>query len=216
MSNPVSPVLISKDGQHLFSMTLFKASTNMPYANVSSSFSILVWARPEIAQFRTGYLFYSLTALSYGSNHALTSIAMGWNGIELGEATSSSTSTVLSLTATANTFTISGWTHVCIVYNSNQPSLYINGELVATDLNSAYTFHPGVGTPDATMKIINRFEGDIAGLTVLSSALSAADVTATFSKGLPAPTSPYSATLLCKSGSAALERQIRLSSTLSN
>ena len=60
------------------------------------------------------------------------------------------------------------------------------------------------------MKIINRFEGDIAGLMVLSSALSAADVTAIFSKGLPAPTSPYSATLLCKSGSAALERQIRL------
>lgn len=44
--------------------------------------------------------------------------------------------------------------------------------------------------------MINRFEGDIAGMTVLSSALSTADVTAIFSKGLPAPTSPYSVTVL--------------------
>ena len=44
--------------------------------------------------------------------------------------------------------------------------------------------------------MINRFEGDIAELTVLPSALSAADATATFSKGLLAPTSPYSSTPL--------------------
>lgn len=79
---------------------------------------------------------------------------------------------VLSLTAATNSFTISGWTHICVVYNSNLPSLYINGELVATGLKSAYTVHPDVGTLDATTKMINRFEGDIAGLTVLSSALS--------------------------------------------
>lgn len=119
---------------------------------------------------------------------------MEWD--KAGEATSSPPSTVLSLTAATNSFTISGWTHICVVYNSNLLSLYINGELVATGLKSAYTVHPGVGTPNATTKMINRFEGDIAGLTVLSSALSAVDVTAIFSKGLPAPTSPYSATLL--------------------
>lgn len=58
----------------------------MPYADVSSSFSISVWAKPEIAQFgTTGYIFYPSTASSYGSNHALTSIAIGWNGIKLGK-----------------------------------------------------------------------------------------------------------------------------------
>ncbi|OCK88316.1 glycoside hydrolase family 106 protein [Cenococcum geophilum 1.58] len=166
-------VSISKDRQQPFSTTLFKAFINMPYANVSSSFLILVWAKPEIAQFgTTGYLFYPSTASSYGSNHALTSIAMGWNGIKLERPPR----------RRPQRFTISGWTHICVVYNSNLLSLYINGELVATGLKSAYTVHPGVGTPNATTKMINRFEGDIAGLTVLSSALSAVDVTAIFSK----------------------------------
>lgn len=65
--------------------------------------------------------------------------------------------------------------------------------------------------------MINRFEGDIAGLTVLSSALSAADGTAIFSKGLPAPTSPYSATLL-SANRVLLRRNGKyvFSSTLSN
>ena len=84
MSNPVSLVSMSKDRQQLFSTTLFKAFINMPYANVSSSFSISVWPKPDIAQFGiTGYPFYPPTAPSYGSNHALTSIAIGWNEVKL-------------------------------------------------------------------------------------------------------------------------------------
>lgn len=166
-----------------------------PWTNVSASFTVIFWAKPEVAQYgTTGYVFFP-SPTPYGSATASSSIAMGWNGIELGETTSSTPTTVFTLTQTANNFTISGWTLVAVVYDDNQPSLYINGVLVGTGPKSTYTVHPGVDTPDSTAKMITRFNGDIAGLEVVGRSLSTSDILRTYVNGLPPPGRPKALSL---------------------
>lgn len=181
-------VKVFENGSQLFPPVFRRTKSATPWANVSTSFTTSFWAKPEIPQFgTTGYLFYPTGAAAYGTDHALSSVAMGNNGIELGEATTAAPVTVLSLTNAANNFSISGWTHFAIVYTDNQPSLYVNGVLAATGKKSSSTVHPGIDTSDTVAKMNNRFVGDIAGLKVTNRSLSGAAVMAEFTNGLPPP-----------------------------
>lgn len=94
---------IRKDGTILYDNQPYKAFSLSPFSNVSANFTIPFWAKPEIAQVgTTGYVFYPYNpAVAYGSGHAACSIAIGWNGIELGEATTAGPVTVFSRTMAA-------------------------------------------------------------------------------------------------------------------
>jgi hypothetical protein len=187
MSSTSSIARISKDGVTLAAPEAFSAFSSTPWLNVSASFTVMFWAKPEIFQVgTTGYVFYPTGASSYGSGHALSSITMGCNGIQLHEMVSSLT-TVVTLTQSVDGFTLSGWTHVAVVYSENTPSLFINGELVKTGLKSANVVHPGLDTTDSTAKMNNRFVGDIAGMLVFNESLSSSDVSNQYLKGLPDP-----------------------------
>lgn len=183
-------IAINRGDTALYSTTSFGALNPTPWVNVSSSFTLQLWAKPETFQFgTTGYIFYPTYNAAYGSNHALTAVALGCNGIQLLEATTSTPATVLSL-ASGDKFNISGWTHFAIVYEENTPSLYMNGKLAATGSKSAYTVHPGLDTPDSTLKMNNRFVGDVAGLQVSNRTLAPSEIEEIYGDGLPAPDPP--------------------------
>lgn len=179
---------LSTDNTFFYSTTPPKAFSPTPWINVSSSFTVSFWAKPETFQFKkTGYIFYPTYDAAYGSNHALTAVALGGNGIQLLEATASTLSTVLSLATSNGNFNISGWTYFAIVYDEDKPSLYVDGKLAGTGSKSAYTVHPGLDTPDSTLKMNNRFVGDIEGMQLLSRTLQASEIEEAYSLGLPAP-----------------------------
>ncbi|WAO87387.1 Hypothetical protein NCS54_00469400 [Fusarium falciforme] len=158
---------VSKDGHQLLAATPFESFVATPHQNISSSFAVTLWAKPEVAQFGTSnYIIYPTS--SYGNGHASMSLSLGTNGIQIGEATTSSPETVIGLTETANNFAISGWTHFAIMYENDTPSLYINGEIISKGTKSSNIVHPGLGQPDAPARMTKRFDGDLAGLELKS------------------------------------------------
>ncbi|KAH7231575.1 hypothetical protein B0J15DRAFT_539464 [Fusarium solani] len=168
---------VSKDGHQLWAATPFESFVATPYQNISSSFAVTLWAKPEVAQFGTSnYIFYPTS--SYGNGHASMSLTLGTNGIQIGEATTSSPKTVIGLTETANNFTVSGWTHFAIVYENDTPSLYVNGEMISKGSKSTNIVHPGLGQPDAPARMTKRFDGDLAGLEVHAESLDSAEIKA--------------------------------------
>ncbi|KAK9414603.1 putative F5/8 type C domain-containing protein [Seiridium unicorne] len=194
--SPSSITSIARGNTVLYSTVSPSALSATQWAGVSSSFTIIFWAKPEVYQFgTTGYVFYPTGAAAYGAKHALSSVAMGCNGIQLLEATTSAPVSVLSLTTADNNFSISGWTHFAISYEDNQPSLYVNGKLAATGTKSAYTVHPGLDTPDSTAKMNNRFVGDLAGLQLVNNTMSPSDIESSYNEGLPIPKSPLPVSL---------------------
>ncbi|KAH3499714.1 hypothetical protein KXW24_001091 [Aspergillus fumigatus] len=196
---------ISKDGFRLSTTEPFPGFTDTPWKNVSSSFTVLFWAKPEIFQFGTrNYVFYPTSASAYGSGHALVAVAMGCNGIQLQEATSS-LKTIMSFTESTHNFTASGWTHVAVVYSENTPTLYVNGEVLGTGTQSSNVVHPGVDSKDETDKMTKRFAGDIAGVSVINESLSASEVYSFYAKGIPAPSLPKTFSVV--SGNQLLLRQ---------
>jgi len=72
--------------------------------------------------------------LNFGINTAGVGFAVGTNGVCVFEHDASYLPSLLSWNGTLN-----GWNHIVIVYTNKQPSLYINGKLVATGLTSTKT-----------------------------------------------------------------------------
>lgn len=180
---------VSKDDHQLLAATPFEFFVATPHQNISSSFTVTLWAKPEVAQFGTSnYIIYPTS--SYGDGHASMSLSLGTNGIQIGEATTSSPKTVIGLNETANNFAVSGWTHFAIVYENDTLSLYVNGEMISKGTKSSNIVHPGLGQPDAPARMPKRFDGDLAGLEVHAEPLKAAEIKALFEQGLPQPNSP--------------------------
>ncbi|KAI8675736.1 hypothetical protein NCS57_00475600 [Fusarium keratoplasticum] len=180
---------VSKDEHQLLAATPFESFVATPHQNISSSFAVTLWAKPEVAQFGTSnYIIYPTS--SYGDGHASMSLSLGTNGIQIGEATTSSPKTVIGLNETANNFAVSGWTHFAIVYENDTLSLYVNGEMISKGTKSSNIVHPGLGQPDAPARMPKRFDGDLAGLEVHAEPLKAAEIKALFEQGLPQPNSP--------------------------
>ncbi|KAL6360963.1 hypothetical protein LRP88_04424 [Fusarium phalaenopsidis] len=195
---------VSKDGRQLWAATPFESFVATPHQNISSSFTVTLWAKPEVAQFGTSnYIIYPTS--SYGNGHASMSLSLGTNGIQIGETTTSSPKTIIGLTETANNFTVSGWTHFAIVYENDTPSLYVNGEMISKGTKSSSIVHPGLGQPDAPARMTKRFEGDLAGFEVHAESLKAAEIKALFEQGLPQPDYPWPIEL--KGSSKALFRR---------
>ncbi|KAI8722856.1 hypothetical protein NCS52_00430700 [Fusarium sp. LHS14.1] len=168
---------VSKDGHQLWAATPFESFVTTPHQNISSSFTVTLWAKPEVAQFGiSNYIIYPTS--SYRNGHASMSLSLGIYGIQIGEATTSSPKTVIGLTETTNSFTVSGWTHFAIVYENNTSSLYVNGEMISKGTKSNIIVHPGLGQPDAPARMTKHFDGDLAGLKVHDESLKAADIKA--------------------------------------
>jgi hypothetical protein len=129
-----------------------------------NSFTMEAWVKPDKAitvhsQSTSGtagtggvnsYLFFP----THGSNDIPVvnsvgaGISVGTNGVCVMEHTGGYLPVLLTWSGT-----ISGWTHIAVVYTNKQPSLYVNGVLVATGLtstaNNIYASNLNSGFPGA-------------------------------------------------------------------
>jgi hypothetical protein len=187
---------VAKDGVR-FTSTGARPPAAFDPAKVSNTFTVSVWAKPDIdlrvmpKAATTGRLNetgknYVLPSregdLLYGEGHASMGLAVGRHGAYVVERSTRSSPAVLVSHAP-----IAGWTHFAVVYRDGTPSLYVNGRLAGQGLKTGSIVHPGVGEPPSPLGVTYFFEGDRTEPQVFASALSGAEIAALAAKGLPAP-----------------------------
>ena len=102
--------------------------------------------------------------------HAGAGVSVGRNGVVVYEHTANYYAPLLTYAGP-----LEGWTHLAVVYQAGQPSLYLNGKLVRKGLRSQFKVHSGLtaepsGNPG--------FRGEFSGLLHLPHALAPAEITA--------------------------------------
>lgn len=121
-----------------------------PYASVTGNFAMVFWANPTASatlptESTTGtsgrsgqrYAIFPEYGGTYAANHAAAGVSVGNNGIMVMEHTDSYLPALL-----VHPTNLSGWTHIAVVYTNNRASLYVNGSLVKTGLQSTKIVHP--------------------------------------------------------------------------
>ena len=122
------------------------------FASVTNTFTMALWASPSASRSpdveRTSgsgvnmrdqrYAIYPRHGEGYGAGHAGAGLSIGVNGISVVEHAAGYIPSLLMYEGE-----ITGWTHVVVVYENQQPTLYLNGELVKTGLVSTMNVHPG-------------------------------------------------------------------------
>jgi hypothetical protein len=84
------------------------------------------------------FLIFPMHGDYWGNGHAGAGISVGTNGVSVYEHSAYYLPPLLVWQGT-----ISGWTHVAVVYQDRRPSLYINGKLVAQGEQSTKSYvHP--------------------------------------------------------------------------
>lgn len=150
--NPVHS--ISKDGKCLIDVSGMPNGEDKLYPDVQNNFSLSMWVKPESdVMLNTdnpmGYIPHPWTEYYavypscgeklYGAGHATCGLAIGRNGIAVWENEKGYPVFKMGVEKP-----ISGWSHVCLVYNDGTPSVYVNGEPVASGTQSLHTVHPGL------------------------------------------------------------------------
>jgi hypothetical protein len=114
---------------------------------------------------------------SHGGTDANMGVSVGTNGVSVNEHGGSYAPAILVYDTTiSNTV----FTHICVVYSSNRPSLYINGVFVRQGLQSTRSVHcmmANIGYGDYPN---NKYVGRIAQVRLHPRAFSAGDVTKAF------------------------------------
>src|SRR5262249_47661856 len=75
--------------------------------------------------------------IAYTNGHAGAGISVGTNGISVFEHSDNYLPSLLVYTGS-----VSGWTHIAIVYSNRQPVLYLGGNLARSGLRSTKIVHP--------------------------------------------------------------------------
>ncbi|KAI5852787.1 hypothetical protein DFP73DRAFT_602938 [Morchella snyderi] len=193
-ANPSSSLVqVSHNGVSLLQTAPFPSPNPALYRNISVGFSITFWAKPEPIE------------------EEVPGFGLGTNGFLLSESSANTPATVLEVA-----MPISGWTHFAIVYTANLPVVYINGKVAGAGKKSSSIVHPGVGTPDSTSQMVNRFEGDQISLKVHPSSLTAADISALFENDLPEPIAPPAIEILNQKNSLLFRENGEFKFNLSN
>ena len=77
---------------------------------------------------------------------------------------------------------ISGWSHVCLVYENGAPSIYINGEPVSYKTRSLQTIHPGLNLTNL-QEGASYYNGDMSTPILFRSVLSEKEIGQMVAKG---------------------------------
>jgi hypothetical protein len=90
---------------------------------------------------------------------------------------------------------ITNWTHVAVVYSSQQPSLYLNGVLVRTGLVSSRSSYPSTCLGDAANLGFGFYAGLLDEVSIYNRALTSAEIAGIFNAGsagkCPLPVPPF-------------------------
>ncbi len=163
---------VSRDGKTLMD-TAWKPGKEQPSdnnRNVTNTFTMAAWIKPEVAIGLPEEANTGATGLSVDRNDAIypppghevypeqghsgAGISVGTNGVCVYEHSANYFAPLLVYNGP-----ITGWTYVAVVYRDRETSLYINGKLVHKGLRSTFIVHPGVGVQHT--RSVEPFRGDI-------------------------------------------------------
>jgi hypothetical protein len=159
--------------------------------SVSNTFTIEFWANPTTTRTSTtesssgtvgtsSQRYAIFPSNNGGSTSAGAGISVGTNGVSVFEHCASYLPSTLVYNAT-----LSGWTHIAVVYNNRTPSLYINGILVRTGVISAKaTVYPSIGTGNT----YGYYEGQLDNIRIWSTARSQSEIFNNMSLQTPSST----------------------------
>jgi hypothetical protein len=146
---------VTSEGTKLVDVSPFADRPQTLHKDVTNTFAISVWAKPEINVMlgTQGFMehvkdpwtdYYAIFPPAgeplYGSGHATCGLAIGRNGAAVWEHARGKP--VFALAAPAS---ISGWSHIALVYRDGAPSVFVNGTRVAQGKSSGLVVHPGLG-----------------------------------------------------------------------
>jgi hypothetical protein len=162
-------IAVTRNGTRLFDTSLVKevADNNR---RIVDTFTMAVWAKPaatvDVPQEadsgvsgafcrRNDALYPPPGHELYGDNNqAGCGLSVGKNGVVVCEHSASYFAPTLTYGAS-----LSGWTHIAVVYRNGRPSLFLNGKLVHEGLKSNFSVHPGVGVEHD--RSVTAFSGEL-------------------------------------------------------
>jgi hypothetical protein len=198
----------AKDGTRFADLD---AAAVPPVAAPADSFTLSVWAKPDIdlrlmpreaieGRINETGKFYVVPARSgadtHGTGSAVAGFAVGRNGAYVIERVSPDIAPAVLVSHQP----VAGWTHFALVYDRGTPSLYIAGKRVRTGLKSGRTVYAGGGDAPSPSGVTYFFEGDNGPVDTVARALSASEIAALAAKGPPAPVLASQPAVLERSG----------------
>lgn len=154
---------------------------------IASNFTYEFWAKPAATHEIDPETNNSGTHGTSGQRYVLfpgivgtnagAGVSMGTNGISVYEHASGYIPGIL-----VHPGSFTDWTHVAVVYTANRPTLYVNGQLARTGLQSTKTVSPSIyygGYRDGTLDgAYGAFQGSVGELRIWSVARSQAQLQA--------------------------------------
>ncbi|GAB3639158.1 hypothetical protein GCM10027422_47490 [Hymenobacter arcticus] len=155
-----------------------------------NTFTVEAWVNPtathEVDQQSTGgtagvngqrYLIFPENGGNWGAGHAGMGISVGTNGVSVYEHAGGYMPPLLVWEGT-----LTGWTHVAVVYTDRRPTLYINGQLKAQGEQSLQTYvHPSLYLGGGAY---GYYQGQVDELRIWNEARTPAQLQATYQQAL--------------------------------
>ena len=147
-------VSVTRDGREILGTTL-QPQGGGPGGDRPNNFTFALWVRPDadttlVREATNGIVGMAeprneVFAAPHGGDlgghgHAGSGLAVGRNGVCVFEHGADYFAPTLVHAAP-----LTNWTHLAVVYRNGQPSLYLNGVLARTGLQSAHIAHSGAG-----------------------------------------------------------------------
>lgn len=152
-------------------------------SSITNSFTMLLWAKPGatcslIKESNSGvggtrdqrYAIYPSCLIARDRSGA--GISIGTNGVQVFEHSDSYIPALLS-----HPVALTNWTHVAVVYQKQQPTLYLDGKPVKTGVASLRNVSPSATFGDSGSKY-GSFAGQLRDVRIYNRALSAAELEA--------------------------------------
>ncbi len=169
------------------------------YNEVADNFTITFWAKPELSImlqpsiFSEGikhpwtdyYAVYPIAGkVLYGEGHATCGITVGRNGVAVWEHGGEAPVLVLPVAVS-----ISGWTHIAIVYRNGVPSVYVAGKKTGEGKKGTFIVHPSPG--DINPEHSSYYNGDMTPVQLTATVLSEEEIGQLASKQTKTERSPF-------------------------
>ena len=164
------------------------------FRDISNTFTVELWANPNGARAITPEsvsggvafggqeyaIFPDQGGIAYGEGtQAGVGLSIGTNGVSVVEHSDWYMPTVL-----VQTGSLSGWTHVALVYSNHVPLLYLNGGFVRAGLVSAEAVHPSADLGGTTNLAYGQYNGTVQEVRIWDQALDGATIQAWKDRGV--------------------------------
>ncbi|HYG23042.1 MAG TPA: FG-GAP-like repeat-containing protein [Verrucomicrobiae bacterium] len=168
-----------------------------PFPNPAGEFTIEFWAKPtalrdaSAAEGNSGTagtsgqryaIFPDDGGNAYGASHASVGVSVGINGVAVFARGTAYFPPIL-----AHNVSITNWTHIAVVVQTNRPRLYLNGTLVRTGVTSTKALHPSAGLGDPGFHY-GHYQGQVDEIRIWKLARTASEIQAAMN--LPLPENP--------------------------